>query len=161
MDKQVRELFETTDLYYREIADRVGTTYKVVTRIIYRHYTKEQIRDRASRSYSRTKKCDSNHMRGKTGSAHPNYKGEVPDGNGYVMVLKPDWYTGRPGSKHVFKHSVVFCEAAGLTEIPAGFVVHHIDGDKLHNDPNNLALMTVGAHGRLHSLERATTSRVA
>lgn len=32
-------------------------------------------------------------------------------------------------------------------------IVHHIDGDKLNNDENNLALMTSSAHGRLHRFE--------
>lgn len=29
-------------------------------------------------------------------------------------------------------------------------VVHHIDGDKLNNDPDNLCVMTRGEHARLH-----------
>ena len=31
--------------------------------------------------------------------------------------------------------------------------VHHIDGDKLNNDVNNLALLTVSAHARLHRFQ--------
>lgn len=86
-----------------------------------------------------------------------NYVGECSDGKGYLTIYKPSWYTGRVGSERVFVHTVVMCEHLGLTELPAGFVVHHIDGDKTNNKLNNLSLMTNSAHLRLHALERATT----
>ena len=91
-----------------------------------------------------------NPMKGKTKEKHPNYKGIVEDGKGYLMILKPKWYTGRKGSKHVFYHHVVMCEYLGITEIPEGFVVHHIDQDPKNNDINNLQLMTIQAHTKLH-----------
>ena len=31
-------------------------------------------------------------------------KGIVADGKGYLMILKPSWYTGRKGCKHIFYH---------------------------------------------------------
>ena len=70
------------------------------------------------------------------------------------MCLKPDWYTGRKGATHVFVHTVVMCEALGLTELPQGWAVHHINGDKHDNDITNLALMTQNAHSKLHAFQR-------
>jgi len=35
-------------------------------------------------------------------------------------------------------------------EIPEGLFVHHLDGDKSNDSIDNLALMTVTAHNRLH-----------
>lgn len=35
-------------------------------------------------------------------------------------------------------------------KLPYNKVVHHIDGDKLNNDPDNLEIMTRAKHARLH-----------
>mgnify|MGYP002801552608 FL=1 len=90
-------------------------------------------------------------MYGKIGNNHSNYKGLVEDGHGYYMILKPDWYTGRKGCKHIFYHHYVMCQYLGITEIPDGFVVHHIDLNPKNNDINNLQLMTIQAHNQLHA----------
>lgn len=71
-------------------------------------------------------------------------------GSGYWQVRKPSWFTGYVKSKQVEEHIVVYCEANGLTEIPEGYVVHHIDLDKLNNDLSNLVLMTNSEHIKLH-----------
>lgn len=87
------------------------------------------------------------------------YGDVVEDGNGYLMCLKPDWYTGRKNAKYVFLHTLVMCEALGLTELPKGFCVHHIDFNRYNNDISNLALMTVSAHSKLHSLMNRKVQR--
>lgn len=42
-------------------------------------------------------------------------------------------------------------------EIPEGFEIHHIDGDKDNNDISNLIIMEKRWHARLHSLNKANT----
>lgn len=161
MDNMIREYYEdlTQLLTLQEIADKVGTTYGYVQAYVSTNYPEELRKLRKSLTYQRSKLGINNPMLGKTGTDHHNFKGEVRDGKGYLITLKPDWYTGRKGSKHVFVHHVVMCELLGLTELPAGFVVHHIDHNPLNNKPSNLALMTKEAHSHLHQLERATTRR--
>lgn len=158
-DQLVRYYFEETELTLEQIAEASELTYKVVWTTVARLYTDEQRLARKVKNYRASKTGDKNPMSGKVRELHPNWiGGEVSDGKGYIMVLKPEWYTGRPGSKYVFKHSVVMCEALGLTEMPKGFIVHHIDFDKTHNHIDNLAMMTSPAHSRLHHLlERVTT----
>ena len=127
--------------------------YDRIMEVLRENFTEEYMNERKRKMYADSKTGEKNPMHGKCRENHPQYKGEVSDGKGYLMCLKPDWYTGRVGSKHVFVHSVVICEALGLTEIPNGYVVHHIDGNKRNNDISNLALMTVSGHGKLHSIQ--------
>lgn len=159
MEEKVQKMFRETELTLEQIARTLGVSYKVVWGIVATSFSKAERLERKRRNYARSKQGSKNPMFGKQKEEHPRFIGRVADGNGYFMVLKPEWYTGRAGSKHVFEHSVVFCEAAGLTEVPKGFCVHHLDHDKANNAITNLALLSVGAHSRLHSLEGATTIR--
>lgn len=154
---KVKELFENTDMTLKEIAEAVGYksyTY-LYTSCIKGQYSEKFIQERKSKNYRKARELYGNSMKQLTGTNHPRYKGQVVDGHGYIMILKPEWYTGRKGSKYVYLHSVVMCEALGLTEIPKGFIVHHIDENPTNNDLSNLALMRMEAHSRLHhSLRR-------
>jgi len=49
------------------------------------------------------------------------------------------------------EHSRSMCIQLGLDKIPDGFVVHHLDQDKKNNSIDNLALVTITAHNRIHS----------
>ena len=49
-------------------------------------------------------------------------------------------------------HRVVAEETLGRPLMP-GEIVHHIDGDKWNNSPENLVVMSQPEHARLHSLE--------
>lgn len=136
----------------KEVAKRLKITYHTAQEMVKRALSEEELRDEKALRYSRSKVGDKNPMTGKTGDKHPLYRGRLfCDPDGYVMVLKPDWYTGRPGSKHVYEHSVVMAEMMGLTETPAGMHIHHIDEDRTNNNPDNLALVTAAAHRTLHA----------
>lgn len=107
-------------------------------------------------------RMSSMYSRSKQGPKNPNYGtvsnrsiwDPVKDGHGYLMELRPDWYTGRKGKKYVFQHTLVMCQFLGLTELPEGAVIHHIDGDITNNDINNLALMSAGGHSKFHAVVR-------
>ncbi len=159
MRDEIIKLYETTELTLEEIGSKFNLTRCQVSWIINKQFTKEFRKERKKICYRNSKLSGKNPMSGKVRELHPNYIGDVSDGKGYIMCLKPIWYTGRRGCKHVFKHHIVMCEHLGITEIPAGFHVHHIDGNKINNEINNLSLLTAGAHNRLHQLERATTRR--
>lgn len=51
------------------------------------------------------------------------------------------------------EHRVVAEKKIGR-KLQKGEVVHHIDGDKTNNHPNNLQVMTNSEHARLHAEER-------
>lgn len=56
-------------------------------------------------------------------------------------------------NRRMSEHARAMCIALNITFIPKGFIVHHIDENKRNNDINNLALMTITAHNRIHSHE--------
>ena len=115
-------------------------------------YSKEYRDNRHKRLLSETKIGCNNPMYNLCGEHHPNYKELVADGHGYLMILKPEWYTSRLNAKHIYYHHYVMCMYMGLSEIPQGMVVHHIDFDKTNNNIDNLALMTNCAHSKLHQV---------
>ena len=149
--EQICTWFRETNMRMEDICVEVKLPNYIVQDIIHQHFSQEFIDKRKSKLYRNSKLGDKNPMTGKFGELHHGYKGVIDDGNGYLMMLKPDWYTGRKAHTYVFLHHIVFCQHSGLTEIPKGFVVHHIDFDKKNNDISNLALMTVAAHARLHA----------
>lgn len=51
------------------------------------------------------------------------------------------------------EHRVVAEKKIGR-KLQKGEVVHHIDGDKTNNHPDNLQVMTDSEHARLHAEER-------
>ena len=152
--ESVCRMYRYTDTRMQDIALEFHLSNYVVQVILDRNFSQEFQDDRKSRIYRKSWVGRENWMTGRTGEAHPNYKGLVEDGQGYYMVVKPSWYTGRVKSEYVFYHTIVMCEALGLTEIPSGFVVHHIDGNKKNNDISNLALMNISGHSKLHTIQR-------
>ena len=79
---------------------------------------------------------------------NPDWKGGKTISQGYVEIS-----SRAIGPKRKREHQLVMENFIGR-ELHENEVVHHIDGDKLNNNINNLALMDKSAHSRLHSIER-------
>lgn len=79
---------------------------------------------------------------------NPCWKGGKTTSSGYIAISSKskEGYRKR-------EHQIVMEHFLGRP-LQKNEVVHHIDGDKTNNRINNLALMDVSAHARLHSLER-------
>jgi hypothetical protein len=60
--------------------------------------------------------------------------------SGYILIYR--------NNKIQKFHRILWEEKYG--EIPEGYVVHHIDGNKINNDMNNLRLLSVEEHTKLH-----------
>lgn len=150
----INTAIETTDLTLEAIAKQLGVSNKRV-RKVWETYSKDFRTSRKTQTYRNSKLAELNPYYGKFRGEHPNFKGLVGDAKGYLMVVKPDWYTGRKGSKHVFVHHIVVCETLGILCIPKGWCVHHCDMNPHNNDFDNLVLMTTADHTRFHAAARA------
>ena len=136
----------------KEVAKALSITFHTAQEMLRRGIPEEQLKAEQALRYSRSKVGAQNPMSGKTGDLHHNYKGRLfCDPHGYILVLKPEWYTGRPMSKHVYEHQVVMAQMLGLTEVPEGMNVHHINENREDNSPHNLALVTPEGHRSLHA----------
>lgn len=154
----IKHYYENTELTQQQIAARVGVCVDLVRKYIKKHYSSEYRKSRKAVCYRNSKLGELNPMKNKVGETHHNYIGDVSDNKGYLMRLKPDWYTGRRRSKHVFTHHLVVCENLGITEIPRKWCVHHCDENPHNNEFQNLVLLTTSDHSKLHAyLKGATT----
>ncbi|MEO5367785.1 MAG: HNH endonuclease [Magnetococcus sp. WYHC-3] len=45
------------------------------------------------------------------------------------------------------------CLALGIVRLPREFIIHHLDGNKRNDHIDNLAIMTITAHNRIHAHE--------
>jgi len=160
IDDKIRYLYENTSYTLESIANHIeGVSYRMVQSRIAKWYSEEIRRSRKKLMYRRSKLGTDNPMFGKIGHKHPNYKGSVSDGKGYILVIKPSWFTGRTGSKHIFEHHLVMCKHLNIPCIPDNMSVHHLDHNTTNKDINNLLLLPNSAHSKLHQLERVTTIR--
>jgi predicted DNA-binding protein YlxM (UPF0122 family) len=80
---------------------------------------------------------------------NPNWHGgRYTDTSGYVRVLAPE-HKSSDVKGYVKEHVLIWTDING--DIPDGFCLHHINGDKGDNRMDNLRLMRHGDHSRLHN----------
>lgn len=85
-----------------------------------------------------------------------------------LLLLKPSiacgYYKVRPSVNGVAKdyliHNLVYCIFNDIQTIPDGYVVNHIDGNKLNNNVNNLELITLSENAQKAFYETKTNSSV-
>ena len=145
------------DIAKNKVCKELKIDYYTLEAIWTHFYSPEDRKKRKTKMYALSKTAEKNPMFGK---ATMRPVENVDDGNGYIIKWKPEWWTGRKGSKYVFEHQLVMCEHLGLTEMPKDFAVHHINGDRKDNRLDNLALLTKSAHGALHQRENRIKKRL-
>lgn len=150
----VIELLVTTNLPYREVAEKTGVTWHTA-RFIDLHFVSAEVREKRKKAaYSRSKLDDNNPMKNKVGSLHHNYGKRWGKDSKYPTELKPTWFEGRVNSPRAYSAHIGWCKLLGISSIPEGVSVHHIDGDPENNEQSNLALVTDQAHRKIHTRER-------
>lgn len=148
--KELIELFNS-DLGVKTIMDKYKRDYSTIKKIWLTTYHEGQFKARTSRLCRLHKIGGKNPMYGKTGSSHHNFVNDTISRNGYVMSEVPEWYEGKKDGSKTYQHIIVYCEHNGLSKLPDGMVVHHLDENKLNNHPDNLILLSIPDHRRIHA----------
>lgn len=156
--KQIlRDLFYTSDLTINSIMTKLSHEYGVSQKTFYNLmselFTSVERKERDSRIRRKSSLSNPKVMRGQPGAENPNWHGGRFLADGYWQICTPKWYTGSK-ELSISEHIVIYCELHDLTEVPKGYHVHHRDFDKLNNSPENLVLLTISEHMKIHNAQR-------
>lgn len=145
-------------LRYGDIAKLYDVSEWLVSELARKYLTEEERTKRYS-EINRYAKLKTNPMTGKTRTAHHNSK-EVVLVSGYATEWAPSWWTGlMPKGNRVYTHQRVWCESNNKTEVPKGFVIHHIDEDKFNNSSDNLVCLSRREHAQIHCISNFLAKR--
>ena len=125
-----------------EIAEMYDVSAWLIGEVARAKLTEDQRKLRFSALASRSKQGNKNPMFGKVGRLHHNHVESSVDYLGYRRLN----IDGRRVHEHIY-----VWEQQYQQPIPRGCVVHHIDMNKLNNSIDNLQLLTVGEHVKLHT----------
>lgn len=84
------------------------------------------------------------HMSSKIGPLNNNWRGGIKIENGYKMVFSP-WNPMCDRKGYTPEHRIIMAGILGRP-LESSEIVHHINEDKLDNNPDNLVLMSRKDH---------------
>ncbi len=93
----------------------------------------------------------------KRGPEHPQWSGgRIAGKDGYVLIYLPE-YPNAPKSGYMPEHRYIYETTRGVT-LPSSVHVHHLNGDRGDNRPENLVASARSDHMRTHKLANALAS---
>lgn len=138
-EEKIREMYES-GMTQSEIASEIGVTQKVVWRFMLRHGIK------ARNPVKRNQLRENNSY----------WKGGKRIENGYLFLYMPDHHKAKSNG-YVRYHDIVAEKMIGRElrwygpADPRSEIVHHINGNKLDNQPENLLVLSPSQHFKIHS----------
>lgn len=134
--EKFRELYHVQHLS----AEEIGAMFKCGASTVRRKAAKFGLAKGRGKEKSRVPK----------GDKHWSWRGgKHEDGNGYIRLRMPD-HPNANKNGYVLEHRFVASEAIGRP-LATSEEVHHIDGNKKNNSPDNLIVVPKGEHQRLHA----------
>ena len=129
-----------------DIAKELGTSSGNVSDHVRRHGLRWPHYDRIEAVKEGIRKA---HPEGRAGKSASNWKGgKCTTGGGHVYIHRPD-HPNCTKEGYVMEHRLVVEESIGRL-LQQNEVVHHINGIKTDNRPENLQVLTVSGHRKIH-----------
>ena len=134
----IKDLYVNKELCSAEIAGRFNCTPTAIQYII------RQMG--CSRSIS-----EANKIAYKKGRMNTAKKDKISDGHGYTLIKNPE-HPRAHSSGYVLEHILVW-EKYHNRRVPEGYAIHHLNGIKADNRPENLVAMPRKRHDSITHLE--------
>lgn len=140
----------------QEVASEVGCTYSAITHAMRKHGTVLPEGRKRKKSLTRVQSCKDAYAKkwpeGRFGNRHPKWKGGTRIHQNYIQVYAPSHPRASKTNPYVFEHIMV-AESKLERSIGIHEVVHHINGDKQDNRPENLDVLLRKDHVHAHHIK--------
>lgn len=121
-------------------------------------HSRESVKDKLSKSSfnRRLSEKAKNKLRLRVGSKNHNWRnGLTITKSGYLQFTNSSC-NGEHRNKLLH---IIICEHKYNRKLIKGEHVHHIDGNKLNNNPNNLIILSASEHAKIHTGDRQNGKR--
>ena len=148
---KIIQALQDTSKHYKDVAKEFEVSEWLVSDIARKHLSKDLLKQSYSSFCSKSKQGNKNPMFGLKGHLHHNSV-DVVRVAGYKTVFAPSWWLGKTvKSGRMYAHHYMWAVAYNQVEFPHNCVLHHIDLNIDNNSIENLQLMTISEHIKLHT----------